>query len=551
MKLIKRAAAASLLVCIFAMVTMVPNAQIQIPEKIRVGLYFDSSSVSSFSVKAEKGVQIGCFKNDSFKSLVEEPSNNLLSIRKDTYYVNNNNVLKEYKPEDKNIPAGEKLGPYHVQLPGTYNDLSSVNKQAQAYKQKGVAAYPAYNDSWQLWTGFYADLKAAQADITNNLRKKIGAGEYKIISPSPTRTVISSSTGATMLVFDSVSGVLQVRPKAQNNPYLFTVNGQSYRGDLEVRRITGSDMTLINVVPLEQYLYGVVPAEIESYSHPEALKAQAVASRTYALKNLGKFKKWGFDLCNSVWDQLYKGYGVETKATNKAVDDTKGKSVVYNGNVAEVFFFASSGGMTEDAKNVFGVDIPYLKSVDDKYESAKSNHYSWEKTLTAEDIKGLMKKKGYDLGDILSVTVTKTSNAGRPVELVIKGTKGEKKFENDDCRYVFNLNSQWYSITTDVDVSVKGQGTDPVKTQLQAKKAMTSTGLKSIETTASGKGGLSVVDGSKNKKTISMVPTTYKITGKGWGHGVGMSQEGAKGMASAGFKFDQILKHYFPGTTIE
>jgi len=405
---------------------------------------------------------------------------------------------------------------------------------------------------WQVWTGFYTDQNTAQADLMGNIQPKVFGTALSVIQPTSTGIVITTGAGDNVVIFGTDITKLVVRPLKENTPYVFKLNGNdnlTYRGELEVRRFTGSDMTLINVVPSEQYLYGVVPAEIGSGSHAEALKAQAVAARTYMLNNLGKHGKFGFDLCATTSCQVYKGYKGEYASTNKAVDETAGKKLTYNGKPAQVFYFASSGGRTEDVKNVWGSDIPYLKSVEDKYESKTSWHYNWEVKLSAQKIYETLKSRGYDLGEILSMTVTKTSETGRVTELVIKGTKGQRTYTREGCRTVFSLDSQWYTITSDADISVRSADDSVKKTHIAGSKVMTASGLKDLPKGNSST--IKVLGADGQKKTISAVPQNYVLTGKGWGHAVGMRQEGAKGMAKEGYNYEQILTHYFPGTKVE
>ena len=171
-------------------------------------------------------------------------------------------------------------------------------------------------------------------------------------------------------------------------------------------------MTLINIVNIEQYLYGVVPAEIEADAPLEAIKAQAVAARTYTYRNINRYSKWGFDLVDTVDSQVYRGYDGERATTNQAVNETKGKKMLYNGSLAQVFYFASSGGMTANVKEVWGSEIPYLVSVPDPYESQTSYRYIWEKTLTAEEIKKILFISGVEIGDIVSVSAEEYSPQG-------------------------------------------------------------------------------------------------------------------------------------------
>jgi stage II sporulation protein D len=226
---------------------------------------------------------------------------------------------------------------------------------------------------------------------------------------------------------------------------------------------------------------------------------------------------------------------------------------MYNGKPAAVFFFSSSGGRTEAAKNVWGNDFPYLQSVEDSYETGKSYNYTWEKTYTADKIKEVMTQKGINLGNILNMQVTKRSEAGRATELVITGSyvtsgaNSQKTYLRSGTRDIFSLPSQWYDITTDADLSVKTANAQSTSMNPGGKYIATAGGVKLVGTNSS----LTVVGSNGVKKVIPSAPTTYKFTGRGWGHAIGMSQEGARGMANAGFKYDQILTHYFPGTQIQ
>ena len=544
----KKALIPVLLLILIMSAVSISKAAPQVPEKVRIGLNFDTTCLSTFTVSAEKGLQLGAQKDNAFTVLYEENTGNSVTIRKDAYYTKSGNGLTEYSPGQGGIPQGEKIGPYHVKIGGNQNDLAAVNAQINDLKQKGIAAYAVYVDGWQVWTGFYIDNKAAQDDIANNIEKKLGKGTYEVIQPAPERVVAVAPGENVAVVFGGSSGVLQIHPKQENNPYSLKLgNGRIYRGDLEVRRLSGSDMTLINIVPFEQYLYGVVPSEMQANSHMEALKAQAVASRSYAINTMGKHEKHGFNLCSTTHCHVYKGLGEETPNTNKAVDDTKGKNVIYNGKTASVFYFSSSGGRTESNKYVWGFEYPYLQSVEDKYESGKSHNYNWEKTLTAAKIKEIMVQKGFDLGDIFGVKVTKRSEAGRAAELIIDGSKEDRTYVRGDCRNVFSLDSQWYNISTDADAVIKPKDGAPEASSLGGKKVITSSGVKTLSTSSN----VNVIGKDGIKKTIPSIPTSYKFSGKGWGHAIGMSQEGAKGMANAGFTYDQILTHYFPGTKVE
>jgi len=549
-------AAALLFAALFFLNANTAEAAVNIPEEVRIGLYFKDTSrhmdtaVSSFNINAQKGLQVGYYKGNNFVVLFEELSSNNITVRKDTYYYKKNGAQVEYDPSSKNLPSGEKTGPYHIQIGENFSDYNELMAQLSLIREKGVDAYPAYTDTWKIWTGFYVDQNTAQHDINNNIMQKLGEGIYSVVAPSSDRIVILTSKNEVALVFGSPECFLQIRPRPETVPYTFNINNVNYRGRIEVRRIQSSDMTVINILPLEEYLYGVVPYEIGAGSPMEALKAQAVAARTYTINNLGKFSKLGFDLCPTTTFQVYKGTSGETKNTNQAVDETKGKIVTYNGKPAQVFYFASSGGRTEDVKNVWGSDIPYLKSVEDKYESGTSRYYNWEAVCTSDELKNIFAGMGKDVGDILSMEITKVSEAGRVVELKINGSKGQLVLNREKCRFDTSImRSQWYTIATDADVKVVGKDSQVSTVQPAGMKVVTANGIKEIK--AEKNYNLTVVGAGNKKYTVPSIPTKYTFTGRGWGHAVGMSQEGAKGMALAGFTYDRILTHYFPGTKVE
>lgn len=523
------------------------HAAVKSPESVRIGLFYKSTAVSSFDINADKGLQIGYVKDGKFSSLYAEAGGSAVTIRKDTFFTVNGNNYVEYNPGAQGNGQGAKLGPVHIRLGESYNDYISALNQAELVKQKGIDAYPAFADSWQVWSGLYLSEAEAQSDIAKNLEKKLGSGSYTVIPASDSRVSVYKSNSEIAFMFDSAGGFMQVHPKQENNPYAFKVNGGSrYRGILEVRRLKGSDMTVINILPFEEYIYGVVPSEIESNSKPEALKAQAVASRTYAFNNMGKHKDTAFDLCTTTDCHVYKGMSGEAPSTTKAVDDTKGKLVLYNGKPAEVYYFASSGGWTESSKNVWSADLPYLKGVEDKYELTTSSHYYWEKTFTPTQIKDIVLKKGVDVGEVVGVNVKKKSESGRVMELEIKGSKNSYTMKKEESRTSFGLNSLLYELILDAGISIKSNTGLISNSQIAGMSVATAGGVKKVETAV----GLSVSD-SKGIKSISAKPASYKFKGKGWGHGVGMSQEGAKGMANAGFTYEQILKYYYQGTTVE
>src|SRR5512133_1454695 len=170
----------------------------------------------------------------------------------------------------------------------------------------------------------------------------------------------------------------QDKPTALPGPLLFQPGGAAlalkhrYRGSIQVD-VTGGKLRAINMVGLEQYLYGVVPSEMPFNWLPEALKAQAVAARSYALATR---RTGAFDLYPDTRSQVYLGIEHEKPSTNAAVDATAGKVVLYNGQVAKTYFFSTSGGRTASSQDVWGTAVPYLVSVPDPYDTI-SPYHTW------------------------------------------------------------------------------------------------------------------------------------------------------------------------------
>lgn len=601
---------------------------------IRVGLYYKGNSVNTaqsvFDVSAPPGVAAGFVNGEGiFTEIYSHKSPSPLYIRKDAYYHVSSGGLKEFDGSGSGI-TGDKYGPYHVKIGDDHPDAASAVNYVSIYREYGFDAYIAYNDAWQVWTGSCMDEAEANKIIEGLMNILGGEVGYEVIKPSPERIAVVDGKHKVLCIFGSKASIFQVRPAPGNEPAVINIKGNPYRGAAEVRRLPGSDMTVINAVSLREYLYGNVPPEIGGRAPAEALKAQAVVSKMYALNNRGKHGSSGFDICATTHCQVYKGFSVEVPECSRQIDEVCDKVIMYDGKPVEhVYYFSSGGGSTEDVRNVWGSSCPYLVSVKDDYEKI----YTWTKMLRASDIKAKLP----ELGSILGVTITRTAPTGRVTQLAVSGTsRGEPLyFSNERCRTLFGLDSQLYTITTDADIYIAGlsdipagpaesspaggqdggseedpaskgntegetetrddplaaevgeagpddespdaggAGDDPahaagesgtkeegiklpslaapaatesLKTQLGGKKAVTASGVKTI---SGVKNKVTIVGANGAVNKAAVVPETYTFTGKGWGHAVGMSQEGAIGMAKAGKTYEDIIMHYFQGTKVE
>ena len=194
--------------------------------------------------------------------------------------------------------------------------------------------------------------------------------------------------------YDTKTNKLLIRPGKNG---FVSVKGKWYRGEFIV--LNNNKLTIINDVPLEQYLLGVVPSEMSSGWSYEALKAQSIAARSYAVANLGKNGSKGYDLKDNTYDQAYGGASAETKNTNRAVAETKGIVATYNRKVISAYYCSSAGGQTKESSEVWTKDLPYIRSVDsfDK-DTKKRGHGIGMSQYGANN----MAKQGYNAYQILT-----------------------------------------------------------------------------------------------------------------------------------------------------
>ena len=183
-------------------------------------------------------------------------------------------------------------------------------------------------------------------------------------------------------VFDTNSGQrLTIMPKSG---FITNGSGKKFRGGIQFLNSGSGRLTIVNYLTVDDYVKGVVPREMSASWHIEALKAQAVCARNYVVSNCNKHKSAGFDVCTSVHCQVYGGMSSEYDSSNRAVDETKGQFLMYNGSLAETLFFSSSGGHTGNAKYVWGNPVPYLCGSENEFENPNENsRYRWSFTKTA------------------------------------------------------------------------------------------------------------------------------------------------------------------------
>ena len=274
------------------------------------------------------------------------------------------------------------------------------------------------------------------------------------------------------------------------------VKGKRYRGKIEIV-MDKSSLLLINELKLEDYLVGLINQEISSKWPMEAVKAQAVVARTYALYQKKNRKYPTYDLESTVTSQVYGGMDSEDELARQAVKETEGEVAYYNGEMIQALYHSSCGGKTEDALEVWGKEIPYLKSIKDPHCTEAPNYF-WQYVIDLNGLRDRLMRFNGGIGEINSVSILKRSRTGRVTSISVRHSNGSFELPGKDFREALgfeNLRS------TDFTIKIKGD--------------------------------------------------SVYLAGSGGGHGVGMCQWGAKGMAEEGKSYKDILKWYYPGVTIK
>lgn len=274
------------------------------------------------------------------------------------------------------------------------------------------------------------------------------------------------------------------------------VNGKPYRGAAEIL-FADKGLLVINSLPLEDYLVGLINCEISSAWPIESVKAQAVIARSYALTRKEARKNAPYHLESSVIDQVYDGCLVEDSRAKRAVSETTGEVLVYNQKIIQAFYHSHCGGKTEASDNVWGASLPYLKGVDCEY-CLTAVSTTWEQKLKLKDLEDRFRTAGLNVMGVSDLKGDSRNNRGRWKNIIISSSRGE--------------------------ISVTGD---------QFRKAV----------------GYGIIKSTNFVVKISNGEAIFSGTGNG--HGVGLCQWGAKQRALDGFEYTEILSYYYPGTELK
>lgn len=447
-------------------------------DTVKVGLCFESNAVDIADVASldNKGFLFGYYDVSRVFHELGRTSASYVSVRRDTGFA---------------LEGGTYVGPWHIILDKSFSDFDSAQECSIGY-WGGFVGY--VDGEYRVLTGAYKSEDKADAAISDRgLRGKTFKGsEYSLLAAR-------KDTSELIFLYDAGEKTeLAVKPGNDGRKLCF--NYDHYLGGLGLRSREGK-ITVVNYVALESYVKCVLPYEMYAAWPKEALAAQGLCARNYAINNIDTYYELGFDVRNDTYSQVYRGTTGTTKITDTAVDETKGEYIRYKGAVCKVYYMSSDGGATDSGANVFSRRRAYLTgTVDDTESRMDFYNKSWKAELLESTVLRRLNNNGVGLSDIKSIKPYR-ENGKIISSLEIKDSKGKTAVIcGEDCFRFLGLNSLNFTV---------------------------------------------------DRKTASNGETVWVFNGKGWGHNCGMSQWGAYSLAeNKNYRCGDIIAFYFSGAYV-
>ncbi len=578
-----------ILICTLALLCfLLPHAQANTVsiDTVRIGLYYGDNQMTSANLTNETGTgyRFGYYNNKTdFVPLAYSHETSITMVITQNLYLSGSSFTTEY--------TETHLGSYHALHSTGYDGFDQAQTVADTLTHGFVAWV---NGEYQVRSGHYFTQTdaATHAAAVGGLSQVVGTSGYGI-------NIVK--TGTTQLLFQFDGGASKVLAVEQDltghsDPQVWFRN-ILYRGAFQYQRVTQGNMVVSNVLPLETYLKGVVPYEMSGSWNVEALKAQAVSARTYAVRQATQVNhsSENFDLCNSAHCQVYYGNGgpninSPTANSDQAVEETTGMFLWYGSSLAGTFYSSSHGGASEAVSNVWSSSsqstYPYLCGVIDPYEQladSLNSRSDWTVSFTKTELNEMLQFNGMGIDTSVSKLETVFSDTGNVIKLIIHWENGKTNSVGpSELRYSnwFGLPSIHFIINETLPSVVQGSssngylyninGTVPV-TSFQGLYGIDGDGnhyaLEDTPHIITGTGEVATVEelytdtgeasgGSYSNNLLEgshfSQGDVFHFNGSGWGHNIGMSQFGAYAMATyLGMSYIDILEFYYPGTNVE
>ena len=563
---------------------------------VRVGLAFGSSALVGANLENNTGYgagyRFGYYDEDlEFEELgyTDEDVTRISVLKaQNIWFSRNSSGSYVYSNSDN---GGTVIGCFHIQIPDSYRNFSAAVSDAEE-----LGGFVAWIDGdYQVRYGAYTSKEDAQAALDELVEEETLDEDARVVGTS-SYAVTVIATGSDTILYQHDGGEdtpLGVLPDVTGEDEVRTwCMGYKRHGGFRYERVNGGNLTVSNLVEMEDYIKGVIPYEMSNSWPLEALKAQAVCARSYASVNIGqgKHKSYHIDVCDTACCQVYNGIGSNSSSyqandrTDEAVEDTAGVYAYYNGSVISAFYSSSHGGASEDVYHVWGSSretYPYLCGVIDPYEQDTNgiNSYSdWTRSYSSGQMLSRLRDYGYCVDTKLKSIQLTYSDLGNVIRAKLNYTNGESNtLSVSKIKSVFGLSS--------IHFTLNGANADSTESKVE-EVAVNKNKVLDLEEelyVISGSGTVSKADkdalytigdegtvskleltdaqpdedtsgddaGSLAGKTVTVDSSgTYQFRGAGNGHQLGMSQFGAYAMAERGFDYDEIVEFYYPGTYV-
>lgn len=550
----------------------------QVPQTIRVGIYYASQALPSANLSNEvgSGYQLGYYDSyNQFHALGYTYEEDITVLKDSNYYVSGGVFSEEP------VMGGALVGAYHLQLPGWYSSFEEAAAVARTYP----GGFPAYvNGSYMVRFEYFSTWENAYAAAMNYPNTQVVGGS------STGYTVVERYSGSILFEYDNNGEFFAIQPMSSGAAAQTWFKGFKYYGGFHYARRDIGNLSVTNYVSLDDYAAGVIPYELSASWPIEVLKSGAVCARSMAMTTV---KHKTFDVCNTTCCQLYQGVytGQNWENIYRAAAETSGQCAYYNGEYIQAVYCAGTGGYTESAVNTWTTDLPYLRATVDEFDTAFSYPGdSWSYTVTSAQVTQMLQNIGRNCSAIVSMGVTKRTEVGNVLEVTFQDSMGRTfTLSKDDVRCLGNISGVQYmsrcfeifdasGYTKPSDSTSSGSASGSTSapgvdytiyngsgfSTGQTITVMTQDGLTEVSgnVTCITSAGTQVL-GQQKPTTGTNIGTTigtsigmvgsgsgWTITGRGNGHNVGLSQYGALAMAKLGYSYVEILKYYFTGVEV-
>ena len=507
-------------------------------EEIRVRIRSARLENEVFSLSSDDGMDLYYHLDGQDRLLMPLNTQNLF-VRINGYYSSHENF--RYYPQEG---LSTNIGPYSVRLTD-YQETKheEIVKLQQALKdQHQINTYIYTNGRrFELWAGQFVSLQEARS-FRDRLMSQHGI--QSTVNDRPEVIYLYNSQNQIVACLENNYRFFVYNSNNDNN--FLRIDSKPYRGSVGFYIIDGFRLLSINKVDVEAYLKGVVASEMPASWPLEALKVQAITARSYALSLIDPNYSAPYDAQDNQNSQVYNGIWGERESTNLAVESTRGQLIYYNNRVIAAYYHSTSGGMTDNSENVWHHPLPYIRGVDDPYSNI-SPYTEWDRILSEEQIIESLRENGYQVNQIFDIYEKSRSEFERVLELVILTDQGEITLHKEGARRVIGysrLISTWYTFHGNHQATLLTASGEE-SSILGGKQVLTSQGQKQIMY----KDNQTVLTAS-GLKTLPTSSDTYHVHGRGFGHGLGLSQYGARGMAEQGYNYIQIIQYYYTGVEV-